>query len=338
MKKFRYEKDKIYKNVDSIHVLHVSPTPLVDSPRKISKTLEKYSRYKSNCFIFKDYPGKLQGVFSSNVLIYNKSKDLIVNLISNADIIHIHNFLTKEQEHIIFSNSKSTVCFIYQSHSPLKEGPVFTEYAEGGKLKFDAKCVIAQYHPRLYPDYKIVPNIILHTPSINLIKDDEIPKVLFSPAHTRTGGRWNDKTIKELDIILSQLQSLGLIEVIVASNVTPHELYEIRKQCHISIDEIVTGSYHQVSLEALCAGNVTINNSDIFSDLMLKSIIKKDVKIPFYKMNKYNIYEKLYCLINDKKLIRDKQQDSYDFYNKYFSPKQLIQHYIKLYEEVINDI
>jgi len=322
---------------ENIQVLHVSPTPLVDAPRKISETLNHHSNYNSNCFIFNDYPGSLKGKFSTNVLIFNNSKELIMQLIKNADIIHIHNFLTQEQENIVFNNSKCNVHFVYQAHSPLKEGPIFTTYAEDSKFNFQAKCVVAQYHPRLYPHYKIVPNIVLFTSSINLIKDDEVPKVLFSPAHTRTGGRWNDKTIKELDTVLSALESLGLIEVKVASGYTPYELFQIRKQCHITIDEIVTGSYHQISLEGLCAGNVVINNSDIFSDLMLKAIIKKDIDIPFFKVNKYNVSEKFYQLLTDKVLIRKIQQESHAFYNNYLLPKRLIKHYIEMYDEVINN-
>ena len=319
-------------------VLHISPTPLVDAPRKISEALNNYTEYESNYFIFNDYPGNLKGKFSSNTLMFESSTELILELIQKADIIHIHNFLTLEQENIIFHEADSNALYIYQVHSPLKEGPLFTTYAEEGLIKFDAKCVVAQYHPRLYPSYTIVPNIILYKSSIHLIKNDEIPKVLFSPAHVRSGGRWNDKMVKELEIVLLSLESLGLIDMTIATGISPYELYQLRKESHISIDEIVTGAYHQISLESMCSGNVVINNSDIFSDLMLQSIIKKETEIPFFKINKFNISERLLTLISDKNLIRKLQQESYDFYNEFLIPEKLIQHYVKLYKKVRKNV
>lgn len=316
-------------------VLHVSPTPLVDAPRKISDSINSYTEYISDSFVFNDYPGKLKNLFSFNTLLFNKSKKLILELIKNADIIHIHNFLTLEQEQIILKYSKSDVLFVYQVHSPLREGPIFSEYAEDGKIHFDSKCVVAQYQPRLYKNYKIVPNIILQEPSKNLIQENEKPKILFSPAHTRTGGRWNDKTIPKVDELLKSLSALEQIELINTETYTPHELYQLRKRCHISIDEIVTGAYHQISLEGLCSGNVVINNSDVFSDLMLKFIIHSNQEIPFYKVNIHNITEKLYTLISDKDLIRKYQNSSYEFYIKNLTPNKLVNHYKDLYDEII---
>jgi len=316
-------------------VLHISPTPLVDAPRKINDTLNLYSKYDSSIFIFKDYPGKLKGKFSTNVLIYDISKEVILSLLADADIIHIHNFLTIEQENIVLRYSKSDVIFVYQAHSPLREGPLFVNYADNSRIDYDKKCVIAQYHPRLYQDYVLVPNIILQIPTISLINDADTPKVLFSPTHKRVGGRWNDKASSELDVALNALEALGLIELVVAEGYTPHELYQLRKRCHISIDEIVTGAYHQVSLESMCAGNVTINNADIFSKLMLKTIIGKDVKVPFLNMNEFTIKEKLLSIVKDKKLIRKFQQDSYNFHIQYLQPEILIEHYINIYTEVL---
>ena len=78
--------------------------------------------------------------------------------------------------------------FIYKVHSPLREGPNFVNY-EPNKFYFNKKCVVSQYHPRLYPDYKMLPNLVLEKPTLNLINDDEIPRVLFSPAHKRIGGK-----------------------------------------------------------------------------------------------------------------------------------------------------
>jgi len=318
-------------------VLHVSPTPLVDSPRKISVALDSYTEFESNHFIFTDYPGSIKGIFSNNSLLYSTQKDLIHTLIENADIIHIHNFLYPEQEEIIFNNSKSDTKFVYQAHSPLREGPNFVDYVPK-MINFDKRCVVAQYHPRLYSTYTMLPNIVLENPYLNLIKDSEVPKVLFSPAHKRTGGRWNDKYSNELFIALKSLESLDKIEMIVAENYKPFELFQLRKQCHISIDEIVTGAFHQISLESLFAGNVTINNSDIFSKLAMEVTINSREEIPFYKANNHNIKDKLLFLVQNYELMREYQLKSFKFAKTYLQPDKLINLYTNMYKEVLDNV
>jgi len=319
-------------------VLHISPTPLVDSPRKISECTNLYTNYHSDVIVFNDYPGKLQGIFSSRILLFNKAKEFCIQIIRNADIIFVHNFLNNDQEEIVFNNSKSDVKFVYQAHSPLREGPVFTKYASsGGRITFDEKCVISQYQPRLYPDYTIVPNLILEKPSLKLLKETEVPIVLFSPSHSRTGGRWNDKTAPLLERTLQSMEQLGLISLIVAHGYTPYDLFQIRKKSHITIDEIITGAFHQVSLEGLCAGNVVINNSDFFSDLMLKSVVKKDIDTPFFKTSLDNFKERFMELVLDHKKIRFLQSQSNVYFEKNLLPEKLITHYEDIYNRVILD-
>ena len=319
-------------------VLHISPTPLVDSPRKISECTNLYTNYHSDVIVFKDYPGKLQGLFSSRVLLFSETKDLCISIISNADIIFIHNFLDNNQEEIVFKYSKSDAKFVYQAHSPLREGPVFTRYASrGGRIEFDEKCVISQYQPRLYSDYTVVPNLILENPSLKLLKEAETPVVFFSPAHLRNGGRWNDKTAPLLEKTLQSMEQLGLIKLIVAHGYTPYDLFQIRKRSHITIDEIITGAFHQVSLEGLCAGNVVINNSDFFSDLMLKVIVKKDIDTPFFKASLDNFKERFMELILNHEEIRRLQSQSNAYFEKNLLPEKLITHYESIYNRVILD-
>lgn len=320
------------------NILHVSPTPLVDSPRKISDALNLYTDFDSSSFIFNDYPGVLKGIFSNKTIIFSQRKELSLELIKNADIIHIHNFLSIEQEEILLQNSKDDVKFIYQVHSPLREGPNFVNYVPK-KIQFDKKCVISQYHPRLYSDYILVPNIILEKPSISLLQNNEKIKVLFSPAHKRTGGRWNDKYSEELIQSLTSLEKFNKIDLYIAEGYTPHELFQLRKNCHISIDEIITGGFHQISLESLFAGNMIINNSDIFSNLIFDiNVNNSELNIPFFRISNFDVKDILFELVNNPNLIREYQNKSYEYSTRYLQPKILIKHYKKIYEDVINAV
>ncbi|MED7820127.1 MULTISPECIES: hypothetical protein [unclassified Francisella] len=319
------------------NILHVSPTPLVDAPRKVSDALRMFTEYESSILIFNDYPGRLKGVFSNQSIIFDNNKELAIQLIQQADVIHIHNFLSKEQEKIIIENSSSEVCFVYQVHSPLREGPNFTYY-ESALINFDIKCVISQYHSRLYPDFEIVPNIVLQKPTVNLIGKNETPRVLFSPAHNRVGGRWNDKYSSELMDVLSFLNKSGKINLVVSEGaVAPYELHLIRMRSHITIDEIVTGAFHQVSLEGLCAGNVVVNNADCFSCNLFESFIEADDFLPFFKVSNFNVYDRFVSLVENKSLIAEYQNKSYNFFNRYLMPGHMIMHFKKLYDKVIDN-
>jgi len=217
----------------------------------------------------------------------------------------------------------------------LREGPLFSSYVDGSKIDYDLKLVVGQYQPRLYQNYIIVPNITLHKPSINLIRKGEKPKVIFTPSHKRVGGRWSNKISEKLNEVLKLFKKLKLIELVELTGVNQYTVNQYRKKAHITIDEINTGSYHQVSLEGLSAGNVVINNSDIFSDFMLMKIAKSSEKVPFFKANNFNIYERLFELIQNHQKIRDYQTKSYNFYKKYLTPDKLIKQYIEIYEEVL---
>lgn len=318
-------------------VVHLSPTPLVGAPGKIVDALEAYSDYSSKCFIFNDYPGELKGKFLANSTLFSKETEaFIIQTIENAKILHIHNFIPlKYVARIKSIVAKYPKKLIYHAHSPLREGPVFFDYARESSFDFDAKLVVAQYHPRQYPDSMPVPNLVMEAPSFQIITQDEKPVILFSPAHKRTGGRWNDKVSESLDQALESIQKLDLAEVIYVNGIHPNDLFFIRRSAHITIDEIVTGAFHQISLEGLATGNVVINNADWFSCQMLASSEGKSP--PFIRANNENIGSILLELVQNKAKIAELQQQSYDYFTKNLAPSQLIQKYVKIYDKVLND-
>ncbi|GGZ77676.1 hypothetical protein GCM10007161_06120 [Ignatzschineria indica] len=320
------------------NIVHISNTPLVGSPGKIS-WLANENGFNSASIILRDYPlhGGLAEKFTQNSIVYrddNKQlSSVVTTLIDQADIIHIHNDVSLEFiNKFNFGNKK----IVYQVHSPLREGPLYFERSEFMGLEFSKKLVIAQYQTRHYQDYEPVPNIVLGKPHLKLREDTEKLRVLFSPTHKR-GGRWNNKYSHKLINVLKSLSELNLIESIeINKPLSPSDLFELRKTCHVSIDEIVTGSYHQVSLEGLCAGNIVINNSDFFSSYMLASVSNAKMMPPFYIASEFDIGEKLLRLAQDVELTREYQKKSYDYYIENLMPEKLFKVYKSIYEELLN--
>lgn len=321
-------------------VVHISPTPLVGAPGKISDALQMYTQLSSVCLILNDYPGGLKEKFLGNSILFSKeTEEFCIHAITNAKVIHVHNFLPS-----VFSVRLKTILasgsakLIYHAHSPLREGPVFFDFAKESSIDFDMQLVVAQYHPRQYPNAIAVPNLVLTAPSIQVIGENEKPVILFSPAHKRTGGRWNDKVSVNLEKAIKGIQKLGLAEVIYATGIHPNDLLFMRRSAHITIDEVVTGAYHQISLEGLATGNVVINNADWFSCRMLADCtIDGDVP-PFIRANDSTITEVLLELVQDNNKIAEYQQKSYDYFVKNLKPERLIRQYENIYHKVLNDV
>lgn len=320
-------------------IVHLSNTPLVGAPGKLSALCNDYG-YESFSIVLSDYPekGQLNNKFMKNSILWDKQDPFIMDLvlfhIKTAKIVHIHNDINLDFFNKIDWSPKQK--FIYHVHSPLREGPIYFDKTSSFNVEFSKKLVVGQYHTRHYPDFTPVPNIVLAKPSNKLIQDDEKLKIMFSPTHNR-GGRWNNKHSQQLTDAITSLQKMKKVDVITPLKPLSQDvLLELRKLCHISIDEISTGAYHQVSLEGLCAGNVVINNADFFSAFNLSNMVGAKELPPFYKCSPENISDKLIELISNYDLVRDYQRKSFDFFRSYLMPDNLFLQYNLIYEEVLN--
>lgn len=249
-----------------LRIVHLCPTPLVGAPGKIARA-QRGAGHDAVAYASKDYPkgGPLEGFFTSDlILIDDAVRDEMARRLAAADIVHVHNFLPGHEVSFVRDCARDAR-FVYHVHSPLREGPLFTDRSGEHGLEYARRLVVGQYAGRMYPDFVPVPNLILDEPSVQPQQAGERLRVLFSPTHDRP-GRWNNKHSEGLQPLLESLSSDGVIEAVIPSRpIPPDQLMELRRSCHVSIDEIETGAFHQVSLEALCAGNVAINRADFFA-------------------------------------------------------------------------
>ena len=282
-----------------MNVLHISQTPLVAAPQKISSALNTYTDVHSNCLVVKDYEGSKANIFSDQSLIFHEN-DYIYDVIEKSDVIHIHNDIEKKISAILKEVAKEKV-YIYQTHSCLREGPLYYDRSEYLPFDFKKKLVIAQYQPRVYPEFTMVPNLILHDASYHENWNNPV-KILYSPAQRNTYGRWGTKYSSKLEKVL------------------------------ITIDEIFTGGFHQISLEGLCAGNAVINAADFFSLEIARAVADRNETPPFVFASESNIEEVLLDLINNRHKLNSVKKQSYDFFVHNLDPKKLINKYVDIYK------
>ncbi len=316
-------------------IVHISPTPLVGSPGKIAEA-QRSVGHDSVAVVLSDYPknGPLEKLFlSRSILLDEFTKPHIENLIRDCNIIHVHNFLNA-RDWVWLRNLTQTATFVHHAHSPTREGPLYVDRATcDPNFEFDLRLVVGQHWDRFYPDAYPVPNLILTKPSIRLRKPNERLRVMFSPTHKHV-GRWTSKHSEALDTALASLSDIGKIDLLMPSApVQPETLFELRRGCHVTIDEIATGGFHMVSLEGLCAGNVVINKADYFSRSTFANFCE-NVMPPFTEANDNDIADILMELADDVDLTVKKQKMSIEYFKRYCGPTRLVGIFDEAYDRV----
>lgn len=308
--------------MSDIRVVHVSASPLVGAPLKIAN-LMRAAGVASSSFCENDYPqsGPLFGKFTDGSFVLN-DKSIKAGLIfqeelEKCSVVHVHNYLSKATVESILRHAPHAK-FVFHVHSPLKEGPLYVERSENMGIDFDLRLVVAQYQPRMYPNFVPVPNVVAVPPSVSYREDGQKLRLCFTPSHSR-GGRWNAKTNEAFDFAMKVVSSMRNVEVISPSSpVAPSTLLAMRRQSHASIDEIVTGAFHQVSLESMVAGNVPINGADFFSVAsLMDSFGCAPEDVPFVRATPSDLVEVISALAGDAQATRMAQSKSYDFACKY---------------------
>lgn len=320
----------LYLMSKKYNIVHISQTPLVAAPAKLA-IAQRLNGHKATAIALNDYPGALKGMFFDEYLTRNEfCNPLIDSAIEQADIIHVHNDLPEDWvKKVLDMNQKAN--YIYHVHSPLREGPLYLRRSDYIDLPFVGKFIVGQYQPRIYPGFTLVPNVIIEPPSITLRKPGEKLKVIFSPTHLRP-GRWNNKFVEELDVAIRSLVAMKRIEAIIPEKpVHPKMLMAARRTCHVTIDEIATGGFHQVSLEGLAAGNIVINRADYFAKMTFSSFCNGEFP-PFMYSDKNSIAETLTRLADDWDLTNKLQLESFNYFSKFLTPIKMSKVFDNAYE------
>jgi len=321
-----------YSELKMSNIFHISATPLVGAPGKIAHAQRTIGHFSTHLAL-SDYPqkGPLHGKFLNHSILRSEfTTKFIDELILQADIVHIHNDIPRDWiEKLIHENSRAM--YVYHVHSPLREGPLYVPRADKYGIDFSLKLAVGQYQPRHYPTYIPVPNLVLEPPAVRPRNPHEKLRVLFSPTHAQV-GRWNNKHSDELADAIYGLERAGKIEVVpFKGGIDPATLFSVRRACHVTIDEIATGGFHQVSLEGLCAGNVVINRADYFSKLFFSQFCEGNFP-PFLYADGASVTDRICELALDCSMTVEYQRRSFEFAKTYMAPARFARIYDDIYQ------
>lgn len=318
-----------------INVVHITENPIAGAPMNLSLALNKYQGGKIHSRHIAASDRNEGRVYKSDLLTGVHSYDIIRKVMENADILHFHNFY-KSQE--LFRRYRDLWDIaerkrrVWQVHSQrsISWMPI-TEGLDDVRAKH---LVIGQYHPREWPECTVVPNIIdiedgVLRPVERLWAEGPL-RVAFSPSRIGLMG-WDNKGYKETVPVLQQLVNEGIITADVIYN-EPHEACLRRRGlCHIAIDEIVTGSYHLCSLEALSQGCATVAGLD---EVQVKTIMDLTGAkyVPWLVVDQKGFAKDFRHLAQDRSLMKDYADLGRTWMEKYWHPKDMTQRFVEIYE------
>jgi hypothetical protein len=193
------------------------------------------------------------------------------------------------------------------------------------------KLVVAQYHVRLYPECLPVPNAVpiddaWHRPAW-VVNDP--PVVAFTPPDCRSGGWW-DKGCAATRGVLER----GGFRHAVVTDRSWADAMAARRSADIAIDEVVTGSYHMCSLEALAQGLATVAGLDAATVDALE-VITGTREHPWVVAGLDTLHDRLAELAADPAALWARREASRAYMERHWRPEALAARFRAIYEGVL---
>ena len=322
-------------------IVHLSPSALAGSPGMLSDAQSRFGGHQATHLRLGDHGPRRDLMSPNSVSIQNNSIDqaIFFSKVAQADIIHVHNFIPRYAlEWLAQTRVITQVPFIYQTHSPYAERPIFADLSDEHGITWAGKIAVAQAHPRMYPDFSLLPNCLYRPgqliPDPLLLPAPEIISVLYSPS-TTAGGRWTSKGSEAFQKNITALAAESdRLSVSTINDWPPQKLLELRKLCHITIDEVITGGFHLISYEGLAVGNVVINGAYNESIACMMAALKTNDQPPFVVANDRSVARVVHSLSDDRERLENIRQESARYFWQWLNPGRVVGLYDSFYSEV----
>lgn len=326
-------------------VVHVALTPLAGAAIRVVNALNRHTEVSARLVLLN--PDAYEQRTFEGDLVWGQDKETVLPLLLGADVLHFHHFF--ELEHnpfgIDFTKVSPRARFLRQFHThPLTIAQGDRDRARHIVESDIPQLVIAQYHERFFPRARVVPNIVpltdeLYRP-IRRVSSD--PVLFFAPtvdypawSISQGGTRWDTKGARETEALLRRVVKVcGKGQVTIRRNI-PHEQCLREKQASdIVIDEMVTGSFHLSSLEALAQGLPTFAYLDSRCLETLSELTGSNTN-PWLNFRIEEAEGPLAELIKDDQLRKETGDFGRVWMENYYSDHEMIKHYVRAYEELL---
>lgn len=327
-----------------MQVVHLSLTPLAGSPIRIVNALRRHTSWQARLVVLN--PSAYSTRTFEGDLDWTLDREEALSCIRRADILHLHHFFDLEHnpfELDFAALRRSGKQLVRQFHS----GPFHIAGGQVSRIREVIESpipqlVISQYQERYFPRARLVPNLVpldddLYRPLV-IPRSTENLRIFFAPSsptsaweHLDAIRRWETKGLPETVRMLQHVQRRNPSVVVDVRRDIPHtDCLYARQAADLSIDDLVTGSFHLSSLEGLAQGVPTLS----FLDRRTLSILAEmtgTATHPWINCRLENAEGALIALGEHSEKRRALGKAAHEWMLKYWNDRDLIFHYTDAY-------
>lgn len=329
-----------------MRVLHVACTPLAGSPIRIVSALRQHLAIDARLVVLA--PNAYGRRTFAQDWVWDKDREAVIDFAHTADIIHFHHYFDFSHNPFGFD-----FCTVLRRAMPVRQfhsTPYFIAQGDPAKISEvvnseAAQLVVCQYMERYFPRARLVPNIVpLTDPAYTAASKPPSPvRIVFSPSGNRTAwcaedpyARWDTKATPETRRVIERAVARHRNVVADVIMDTPHADCLLRKrQAHIAIDDLSSGSFHLSSLESLAQGVPTLAFLDQRTQQVIQ-IVARTSDHPWINTTLDDAGAILDELIDSPELLQALGHTARQWMLDHWSDAVMVRHYGMAYDDLLN--
>lgn len=323
-----------------MRILQLSITPMSGLPYRLSEMVNTHTAHESRCIVGREGYGTK--VFPHD-LVWRTDKRRCEEALEWADVYVMHSYCSARNnpwniKKYLKPNSKVTAHYSVQPETANKE--LVTQGVP--------TTVSAQYHARFFLESTVMPNVMpIRHPWYRPAERKWPPAVplhiAYSPSN-QIGARerpdrhrWATKGYPETLKILQDLVKRNGTEKVrftVLQGLPLETCLKMRAEAHINIDEVATGSYHNVFLEGLAQGQVSVAYMDPDTLKAMESIVGPEAvqEAPWLNVNLPGLLQGLQGLLDDPQELRSRADACRVWAEKHWDDRRFADLYTRFWE------
>ncbi len=326
-------------------IMHLSTAPLVGAPGAICRSLNMHAGFEARWAVLDAAVGSYDKMVFDLDLQWSKDREEIIDLVNRCDVLHLHNFIGLDS--VLFSPINFR--FMWKQGRPMVRHFHSTPQWISRSLHCTEaevlacpipKVVIAQFHERYFPTAKLVPNIVF-PPTLKRVRALTAPlRIGYAPSRfgSARAARWDTKgypeTVKLLRRVVRSAGRLGIgVELELIEQVSHAECLRRKLECDIFIDDLVTGSYHLNTLEALSAGVACLTYLDRRTQQAITDLTGRS-DFPALSVGLEHAHGVLLALCQDRDAVRSIGAQSRQWMARHWDPVDSARHFIDTYSQI----
>lgn len=292
-------------------VVFLSRMPVAGAPWETMKCLNKYSSGDLQVRWISEHARYADGrVFPSDMIYSKETKQQCLQMIAEADIVHIQCDHPLEDDSVLFGKR-----LIIQFHSVPKRG-TYEMYRKYGGTYYTTR---QPWFEKEYPDLPSLPNLMdveEYKPLTN--KNNAKLNVVFAPSNDWGVGHVGSRAKFAVEDILRKFANQ--IETQCYSGVSYLRNLEIKQRSDILIDDVVNDTFHKTTLEGCCFGLAVITSWKSYGWLY---------------SNLTSLPDTLRSLIENRELLETSKLKSREWILNEWHPCNLVKDYLDVYSKLL---